>query len=284
MEDSFVRSKGDFDIVLEAGLRVSEAAKGVDADDVGLLADKLLARNMTTAFTIQMIINPPVRTGGPGMPEKFQIWDVSSLCVLARGIIETYLALAYMIQGAQSQDEKEFRLLWWRWHENNERLWLLQMHGSKNPEVQNIRSRRDKAAARILAHRRYSKLSKPLKNKFGKGDGLVSALIETNLEVAASAGINRDQFKIAYKFLSQFAHSQPMAISIGGVSKANNQNLLEYFGLPLRYATSYLLFTIRDFVSMFPLAYNAAGQEFWKLEAVWTGVHTSDLASVRSAS
>jgi hypothetical protein len=280
MDDSFVKSKRDFNVVLEAGLRVSVASKGVEVDEAGLIADKLLARNVTTAFTIQMIINPPVRTGGSGMPEKFQIWDMSSLCVLARGIIETYLALAYMIRETESPDGRGFRLLWWNWHENNERLWLLQVHGSKNPEVNNIRSRRDEAARKILNCKQYGSLSTQLKKKFGKGDGLAPALLESNLEIAKAAGIHPSQFKIAYKYLSQFAHSQPMAISIGGVSKANDPKVLEQFGLPLRYATSYLLFTIRDFVRLFPIAYNAAGQEFWALEAVWSGVHTTDMASV----
>ena len=103
---------------------------------------------MITGLTIASLIHPVPRAGIPGLIENFTVTDLPSLSILTRGVVETYLMLFYLVVQPVPADEKEFRLLWWDWHEVNERISLLDWIGSKAKKLETFRKRQKRTATK----------------------------------------------------------------------------------------------------------------------------------------
>ena len=86
---------------------------------------------------------------------------------------------------------------------------------------------------------------------------------------------------IVYKQCSEYAHAQPLAVSILRGLSTTSLELLPLFSHMVRQAASYLLFTVRDFLVVFPKGQALVDQKFFDLVNFWRDVHKADLADVQ---
>ncbi|HEY1718816.1 MAG TPA: hypothetical protein VGH42_11075 [Verrucomicrobiae bacterium] len=274
-------TRANFDTVLVTAIHVSQALEKLPTDRVGEIASHLVTQNVVTGLSISLLIHPLQRTGIPGLPATFTVTDLPSLCILTRGVVETYLTLFYLAIQPISIAEREFRLLWWDWHEVNERIWSLSRIGSKAKGLETFRKKRSELRPSITKHPNYSCLPDRLMQEFEQKRPPSDAVLMKKAEIAEAAGIHPDQFRVLYKSLSQYAHAQPVAVSTLLSLSATSPEIELHFGLAARYATSYLLFSVRDLIKIFPQGRNFTDEKFWKLVAIWSAVHKADLAKVQ---
>ena len=271
----------DFESVLITAIRVSQGAANAPTNRVGEMASQLLTQNVITGLTIASLIQPAPRAGIPGVIENFTVTDLPSLSILTRGVVETYLVLFYLAVQSVRADEKEFRLLWWDWHEVNERISSLDWIGSKARKLETFRKSRSELRPKIAKHPCFPRLPDKLRTEFEKKRPPSDAVLMSKAKIAEASGVHLNQFRVVYKGLSQYAHAQPVAVSTLLGLSASSPEIETHFRHVARHATSYLLFSVRDFITVFPQGRSFTDEKFWRLVAIWTGVHKADLASVQ---
>lgn len=257
-----------------------QGTAGFPTNRIGVIASQLLAQNVITSLTIDWLIHPTPRSGFDGLPQTFTVTDLPSLCILTRGVIETYLALFYLAVQPTTPAEREFRLMWWDWHEVNERIWSLNRIGSKAAKLKTYGERRNELRSRIAKHPNYSSLPPKLKKQFERQQPPTDAVVLSKVEIAELAGLHSDQFRVVYKSLSQYSHAQPVAVATMLGLSTSDERIRIHLRLATRHATSYLLFSVRDFITFFPPGRPLTDEHFWQLVAIRTAVHKADLAKV----
>lgn len=168
--------------------------------------------------------------------------------------------------------------MWWDWHEVNEKIWSLNRIGSKAAKLETYGERRNELRASIAEHPNYSSLPPKLKKQFEHQQPPTDAVLLSKVQIAKAAGIHPDQFKVIYKSLSQYAHVQPVVVSRMLGLSATNEEITLHFRLAARHAISYLLFSVRDFTTIFPQGRTFTDERFWQLVAIQTAVYKADLA------
>lgn len=176
---------------------------------------------------------------------------------------------------------REFRLLWWNWHEINERILGLEYIGSANQKFDIYKKRKIELHAKLSNHPAYGALPTKLRDAFEKMKPPRDALLMEKAEIAEASGIHPNQFRFVYKHCSEYAHAQPLAISVLQGLSTTSPELPSLFRLTTRQATSFMLFTVRDFLAVFPQGQALVSQEFLSLADFWGGIHKTDLAKVQ---
>lgn len=252
--------------ILSIAIRAKNEADGTSIDRQGIIADTLLLRNILTGLTIHQVMHP----SAIGELPKLSVPDFASVAVLARTILESYLAMHCMAVRSFSHDEREIRLLWWDWHEVNERI----------RTRDNIKSKRakllDKAkvdlANKIRLHTAYDKIPKALREGFEKGKPPKKSLFESNALIAKHAGIRMEHFDVQYQFLSSVAHSQPVIVRMLSKHDPNAPEVIVSLIQALEYSAAYLAFTVRDFSELCPRAKLVLDSGFQDFVIFWAAI------------
>lgn len=260
--------KSDFLHVLHIALAAKNAAEGIKTDRCGEIADTLLLRNILTGLTINQALNPVSVNGLP----KLIAPDFASVAVLARTIMESSLAMFNLSIQHYAIEEIELRLMWWDWHEVNERLRALENIQSERPELTSLNELKTDLAEKISNHFCFQKIPENLRKSFAKGKPPHDALWESNCEVAQSSGILREHFLAQYQFQSAAAHSQPMILS---VLRKHDPYAIEASAMlnqALLYAAVYLAFSVCAFAQKCPRAGTVFDERFKHFAELYVGV------------
>ena len=266
-------TRTDFGIALLAAIRVSDGAMGTRTSRAVAIASQLLAQNVITGLTIASLIDPNRKTNIPGISPSCKIFDLSSLCILTRGLIEAYLTLFYIAVQPVADDVREFRLLWWNWHEINERILGVEYIGSANPKLGIYKKRKNELRVKLSNHPAYASLPSKFRGAFEKMKPPRDALLMEKVKIAEASGIHPNQYRFVYKHCSEYAHAQPLAVSVLQGLSTTSPELPSLFRLTTRQATSFLLFTVRDFLTVFPQGQALVSREFLSLADFWGDIH-----------
>lgn len=272
----------EFELVLATAAEVSFETSEKVASRTAVIASQLLSQAVITGTTINSLLRPARRMNVPGFNGEVEIIDLPSTAILARAIVELYLVHFYLAVDKVSSKEAEFRLLWWDWHEINERLWSLTKIGSRHPTISSMTQSRDRLRYIIHGHPCFRKLPKKLKDEFLQDRSPTDAVLMSKANIAEKAGIHPDQFRLTYKNLSQHAHAQPVAVCSMLKLSSDHPDLKRHFDSILRDATSYLLFLARDFCGVMPEAQKFITPQFQLVETLWRAVRAADFKKVGS--
>jgi hypothetical protein len=261
-------AKAELQHVLHVALGAKNAASGIRTDRRGVIADTLLLRNILTSVTICQALSFSAATEVP----KLTAPDFASVAVLTRTILESFLAMFNIAVQKYPKEEIELRLLWWDWHEVNERIRALQIIQSKRPEVAKLNERKHNLAKKIREHTSFDLIPKGLRKEFSNYKPPRSALWESNGAIAVDSGILRDHFDVQYQFLSAAAHSQPLIVSAMSKHDPNTPEIMSMLFQALTFATAYLAFSVCGFAASFPTAKEAMDTRFVHIVKLWEGV------------
>ena len=89
---------------------------------------------------------------------------------MARALVETYDALAYVALGEISSEERQFRLLLWEFHDSCRRAKMLESIGSSDPRYFEIVAKELKLYEGLLAHSFLKQTSKGVQKKIANRD------------------------------------------------------------------------------------------------------------------
>lgn len=180
---------------------------------------------------------------------NMEVWDISSVCILTRSLIDTFNVFYYLIIEQVDNDELEFRFLLWNLHSECERLEMLQLLKSTNPKLDEIKQHVENLKNELKNNKFYQKLDPKNQKKYSSGK---IGIFLTNSQISKKAGINPNYYKAVYKYLSNYVHTYPFSISQIAKFDAKDAESLKLFEPVVGYCTGYLCLSIRDFVKMVP--------------------------------
>lgn len=247
----------DFEYVLGTAIDAKNIADSTKTDRAGAIVDTLLLKNILAGKAIAQLRALSVEVNEPV--------DFTSVAVLSRSILEGYLAIHYFCSWNCSNEQKKAKLLWWKWHELNERLRTLRLVNSQRPEIARLHQRKETLRKELLA----CHLPKKLKDELEAGDSPRTALLKGQKSIAKDAGILPEHFELQYQQLSAIAHSQPMVIQAMIKHDPNDRVVCSMLEWAVKWATAYLAFSIRDYANLVEPAKNALELKFLRLSHDW---------------
>lgn len=170
--------------------------------------------------------------------------DPSSIAVLARALVDTYLILWYVACDEVDEQEAAFRALLWQYHSEKARLSKLDLIGSTSAKVEEIRRNVLRLKADLIADNHYKTLDNDRQRRVRQGR---EAWLLTNSEIAQRAGISVGLYKTNYKFLSAYIHSHPFSLSQIAGFYEDPEGIFHITKTMLSEATGYLAHAMRDF-------------------------------------
>ena len=101
------------------------------------------------------------KMGLVGVPDQSDnvLWDLSSLSAIARSIIETHDALAYIAIENITVEERNFRISLWEYHDTNRRLKMLAAIGSQDPKYFEMKIQSELQKQRVIGDPHFINLS-----------------------------------------------------------------------------------------------------------------------------
>lgn len=195
-------------------------------------------------FTKLTLHGMAIRTLFPPTPP---VWDIGSLAVLTRAVIDTYFALFYFAVDKDSDEQIELRHVVGNYNLAKHRHQILDFIGSEHSETPEVSGTVDKALADLRRNAIFQGLEQSEKRDIE--DGRKSILL-TNSALAQRAGISPRFYRGMYKYLSGHVHTLPIAIQQMNTPKRPDQILIVWNFLDLN--SGYLALAIRDFVRIFP--------------------------------
>jgi hypothetical protein len=185
-----------------------------------------------------------IRTLFPANPS---VWDLGSLAVLTRAVIDTYFALYYFAVDEDSPEQIELRHMVGNYNLAKHRHEILDLIGSEHSDTVGVRGPVDKALADLRANALYRNLAPRVREDIEAGR---KSILLTNRALADRAGISPRLYKGMHKYLSGHVHTYPIAIQQMNTPRRADQILVVWNFIDI--SSGYLAVAIRDFVRMFP--------------------------------
>lgn len=235
----------EYDRLLSHGIEVANILAGKEATkDREFYADRIFRKLICHGVTLQRISPSALRTASA------EFWDISSSCAIARALIESFEALAYIAVEPVQDYEREFRILLWKLHAEERRQKMFALVGSTLPQVAEVDAAVLRLRDALLAHPFLNSASEEISKKVAKGNTPPFHLnqAERNLR----SGVNHDYYNVAYMFLSGYVHTFPFSIHQLMEFRTGSEESLRLMSMPLQYAAGFLAKSIDEMQSVFP--------------------------------
>jgi len=191
-----------------------------------------------------------IRFTKSGATDISNVWDISSIAVLTRSIIDSYYVFYYLAVDECDMSELEFRRNLWEYHGEYQRLNMLNRIKSENPKVKDLEKYIEKLKKKIINNKFYKSISKThLQQQIRKGN---IAILLSNTELSKRAGINPDYYKSNFDYLSAYTHAYPFAHSQLKLFRANDNESLGLVTFIIDLCTGYVCHATADFINLFP--------------------------------
>ena len=196
-----------------------------------------------------------------------QLWDVSSHYAISRTLIETYEALFYISIDEVDEIERDFRIKFWRLHSEARRSQMLDLIGSKHPELNDVKKEVEVLHSQILGHPHLDKCENGLRTKLEKKK--YSPYHIHQAERDRRAEINRDYHKAVVMQLSSHIHTHPFSVYQLMDFKAGDPECLSLMSISLQYSSAFLAKAIHDYSVLFQPRIPDYSMEVKNLLSLW---------------
>ena len=167
-------------------------------------AEKIFLKLVCHGLTLRKLSPTPCGGGSN------ELWDISSQYAIARTLIETYEALAYIALDSVSESEREFRVLLWKLHSAERRSDMLELIGSNDPECQSVLATYQSLKKETLAHPFFVTIVSGLAKEIEKRRTPQYRL--SRKERDKRCGIDFDYHTVVIMHLSQHVHTLPFSV------------------------------------------------------------------------
>lgn len=221
-----------YELLMPHLVQVSDSSGGIDTTTIGIEGTKIYTRLVLGAMTIGAILPA-------NQVNHINLWDYSSVAVLARSLIEATHRYLYLIDPGVSQEEADFRRQLHFYRINCEKYRLYSE--KKDHEVlKEFEEKLPIAKAKLMESSVYAGLDKHLAKKVRSGKADMHL---TDAEVAKRNGLISEHFEFYYRLLSIQAHGSPMATTSQSNTRGRGfENEAEsfYLSLALKLLSRYL--------------------------------------------
>jgi len=198
-----------------------------------------------------------------------QIWDVSSIAVLSRTVIESYLSFFYLSIDNIPDTERELRFAVWDYYSDKIIADKVEIINPNNLQLPSIRLRFseswkyfEKQLNDFLTANSNTK--KEVADKIKKIKKAKTFLILDKYKILKRAGIGEIYLKLVYNYLSQYIHSASLALNTMRL-KPSSYELMIIFTKILEDNIIFAAHAIRDFFSLFPQLDILADEKYRKI-------------------
>lgn len=237
----------EFDSLLTYGIALIEAQKGFTPNNMlENYGEKIFTKLICHAITLKNLSPSPSPNDIP------TLWDVSSNYAIARTLIETYEALAYISFEPISEIERDFRFSLWNLHADERRFEMLRLIGSVNPEIIEIieiQKRITEMRKSILMHAYLPKIKDATIQRIKKNDTPPYHL--TLAERDERSGIDNNYHKSVIMNLSSHIHTHPFSIQQLFLFEAGDPESLRLMSIAINYSAAFLAKSIDGMIQLF---------------------------------
>lgn len=263
----------EYDAIFSSAKTLSDGLKGlVPTTPHQGYAEQIFVKLLAHSITLRQLSPDPERK------KSGELWDLASVSAIARSIVETYDALAYIALGEASLEERQFRILLWELHDANRRCKMLEAIGSSDPRYFDIVAKDQKLHERVVAHALFAQLNKSLQKKVQDREPPSYHLSQR--ERCLAYRINYDYYNAVTMQLSQYVHTLPFAIHQLFNFKASSPEALHLMSLPMQYSVAFLCRAIEGMRLLFPEMTSRSAPFVEQSIAVWSGVVERGVKSV----
>ena len=197
MNDGYLRTLNDFESLCETAINLSNSTQGREVDTwreeyASYIFSKVC---LTTMSILKLLPESSLYT----KINNFDVWDISSVCTLARSLIETFFVFYYVAIDEADKDELDFRFILWHYHEKCERIKMLELIGSNNhQQIEELKLRKNKLKEDLLKNTFFQKLkSENYKDFKDISKGKIGVFLN-NSAISEKAGISLNYYKAVY--------------------------------------------------------------------------------------
>jgi hypothetical protein len=243
--DRYKEILSELELFISVGKAVSHRLVGTTTEKTHeSYADPIFTKLLCHAITLHKLSPQP-------STENFnQLWDMPSACAIARCIIEAHDVLEYISFAKISDEERSFRLLVWKLHDQQRRLRMLQSIQSKTPEVDAIRNCSQALTKEAEAHPWFEKISKNAQKHIRTGEA--PSFLLPHKELNTANGVDHEYHITATMMLSQYVHTLPMSVHQLMEFKAGTPEALHMSSIPIQYSLGFLARAICRMTETFP--------------------------------
>ncbi len=252
-----------------------QANKGVPVkeDDRILFAEGLAVKLLDHTFSINYLYND---TSVPELKLKF--FNLASLNIIARAIIENFLVFHYIFIEPTKGDEEDFRfLVYWLSGFVERRNYPIESPQGKKI-LENEKKIIDNITSKLDNNSFFNRLSEKDKRKIlEKGEWR----FKNWSEIALSTGLNESNSKAFYKFLCGYAHSGSLSLQQihQTVSKPEKMELFNATLCLLKIAISNMIVAYCKYFSKAQEYYDQVGIDKFLVE-LWIDVGKMEMKDI----
>lgn len=195
------------------------------------------------------------------------MWDISSSYAIARTLVETYEALAYVALDRIEATEREFRFLLWTVHAEERRLEMLRLIRSKHREIAEIERKLNAARSAILRHPFAQSVAPGLVKKIERGE--TPPFHNSRADRDAASGIDNDYHRAVTMHLSSHVHTHPFSVQQLLSFQAGDPECLQLMSIPLQYSCGFLAKAIPGMIDLFGPRSPQVSEPLERALAVW---------------
>lgn len=234
----------ELETMLRIGTAISTRLAGTTPSETHLsYADPIYTKLLCHALSLHKL-SPQVQN-----KSDQELWDLPSACAIARCIIEAHDVLGYMVFSEISSEEREFRLLLWRLHDQQRRSKMLLAVESKDARADEIHDQARILNDEVIGHSWFINVSKSLQGKIKSGDAPSFLLSQRELNKANA--INHQYHSSATMWLSQYVHTFPMSLHQLSEFQAGTAEALHLSAMPIQYTLGFFATSITKMAGKF---------------------------------
>lgn len=268
-----------FQKVLRGALQVSALTTNQQCTRAEQEASDFLLKNGLSGLTFYRILYPTPIGDFPEISPNFNLYDFTTANVIVRTMFETYVNMYYIIFDPKTEEEREFRLDLWYCHALSERQKMGKSLGSKNPRMAEEEKQYLSLKNKIKSSSFFSKLPQNEKDSIETSDKWTR---DSTIERATKSGFHNSQSEFLYKFLSNYAHSEPFSLmQIHDVKSPEDAKML-LNALPKSYAEMFLALTLNLFGKIYNPAKSIIDKDKELLEIIdfWEDMKGQDFTKI----
>ena len=276
--DRYEKILADLEILISVGSAVSDRLVGTMPKDVHQsYADPIFTKLLSHAISLYNL--SPKLSG----EASSQLWDMPSACAIARCIIEAHDVLEYISFAAISDEERSFRVLIWKLHDQQRRSNMLNLIESDNSKAKTIHSDAIALVKKAEAHQWFTNISKNHQKRIREGNAPSFLLSQKDLNKIN--GVNHEYYVVATMTLSQYVHTLPMSVHQLMGFKAGTSEALHMSSMPIQYSLGFLARAILRMIEVFPNGYQKLNDQQLIVFDRWSsivknGVNSASLESL----
>ena len=255
-----------FDAVLEHAKAVSSSLVGHTTPSANATyGEQIFVTMLAHAITLRRL------APGPNQQQSDELWDLPSMCAIARCAIEAHDAFLYIAAIAVPEAERDFRISLWELHDKTRRLKMLESIGSNKPEVGSIREQCLHLTAKVKSHPAFQTTKRENQRKILEGDHPAFHLSQR--ERCKASGLNFDYYNTVTMQLSQYVHTLPFALHQLFSFRAGSEDVLPLMSLPLEYVLPFLGRVTNEMRALLPVHTPDAPSRTARTMVIWEAIY-----------